>query len=594
MRGAAVLALGILAAGVVAAPPAGAVLRVGTLGGIAVQADSVLGPDGDNGVRIGIRGGPVVEFEEDQPGRPDILAGNVNCGGSNDYRTCVVSGRPSLSILMGDGADTVVFRDEQQASIGIGVTPPVGLCIEEAQGFMSADVRLGDGPDFYDGGDPACGPGFVGFLALNATVRGEGGDDRITAGLGQPNVVFGGPGNDRISGTSLPGPRAPEQTLNGEQGNDVIAAGEGGDRVDGGPGNDELNGRGGPDSLVASDGEADVVIGGEGTDTVVYEAATGPVAVSIGNTSLGDGLVNENDDVLADVENISAGPFDDVLIGSTGPNEILGRGGGDVISGGAGSDDLSGMEGDDTLRGLEGLDSISPGAGRDIVDGGTNIDTVVYFSGPSPVAVNLADALPDGPVAEPDAPLRGIERVVGTRGDDVLVGDGSSNRLSGVLGRDRIDGGPAGDVLDGSFGDDILGANDGARDDVLCGQGFDTVTADLEDQPGADCESVTRFAVDDGPPASVRTRTVPRARTVRLTLACPRAAKVPCRGLLTVRSGARVLGGARYSVGLGRRSTLAVPLSARPPAGAALRVTGREKGASRKGPRDSVATLRVR
>jgi Ca2+-binding RTX toxin-like protein len=75
-------------------------------------------------------------------------------------------------------------------------------------------------------------------------------------------------------------------------------------------------------------------------------------------------------------------------------------------------------------------------------------------------------------------------------GDDRLSGGAGADHLYGGMGHDRLDGGPGDDVLAaggegsvvrGGSGDDRIFTRDGARDDVDCGRGHDTVSADRFD-----------------------------------------------------------------------------------------------------------------
>lgn len=70
---------------------------------------------------------------------------------------------------------------------------------------------------------------------------------------------------------------------------------------------------------------------------------------------------------------------------------------------------------------------------------------------------------------------RGIENVVGTQFDDVIIGDGNANTLDGLTGNDLLKGGKGDDTLAGSGGDDVLNGGEGA--DVLDGgEGRDTAS----------------------------------------------------------------------------------------------------------------------
>jgi hypothetical protein len=147
-------------------------------------------------------------------------------------------------------------------------------------------------------------------------------------------------------------------------------------------------------------------------------------------------------------------------------------------------------------------------------------------------------------------------------------------------------------VLVGGDGDDTIEARDGIRDALIdCGAGAaDVATIDLQDlrTRTTGCESVRFFASDDGPPGEIRSgvlRIGPTGRA-RVRLACPRAARVACRGGLSIRRprSAAVLGRATYRVARGRTGSVLLPVPAGLRGGRALLRT-RELGVSRKGPR---------
>jgi Ca2+-binding RTX toxin-like protein len=71
----------------------------------------------------------------------------------------------------------------------------------------------------------------------------------------------------------------------------------------------------------------------------------------------------------------------------------------------------------------------------------------------------------------------------GLGGDDLLYGLGGNDVLVGGRGRDRLLGGP---------GSDVVGANDGVRDTITCGDGRDFVHADRADRIARDCEHIRR------------------------------------------------------------------------------------------------------
>jgi Ca2+-binding RTX toxin-like protein len=178
----------------------------------------------------------------------------------------------------------------------------------------------------------------------------------------------------------------------------------------------------------------------------------------------------------------------------------------------------------------------------------------------------------------------GADTLNGQDGSDTLIGGEGGDDLAGLVGRDSYDAGPGNDTID---------ARDGVRESIACGDGLDTLFSDLFDPRPADCEAIKLFAVDDGPPATIRSARV-RGRTAVIRLFCPRAAKTACAGTMTLRSarGGSTLGSKRYRVALGRRGTVTVPL--RRSAGRRVSVETVENGVSDKGPRRSLRTLRAR
>ena len=171
----------------------------------------------------------------------------------------------------------------------------------------------------------------------------------------------------------------------------------------------------------------------------------------------------------------------DVIIGRGGDDEIFGRGGGDLVCGGAGMDTLKGGGGDDTLLGGGLMDFLYGRAGDDVLDGGSALntfdggpgndtllggpdgswfaggegddvitggeasdDTVTYAEAAAGVTVDLEAGTATGEGADT---LAGVERVIGSQFDDVIVGDAADNLFFLLDGDDTLDGG----------GDDVIG-----------------------------------------------------------------------------------------------------------------------------------------
>jgi Ca2+-binding RTX toxin-like protein len=82
-------------------------------------------------------------------------------------------------------------------------------------------------------------------------VNGGAGDDTIN-GNQNNDILSGGPGND---------------TINGQIGDDTIFGGSGNDTINGNSGKDTINGQGGNDQINGNEND-DVVLGGAGQDTI--------------------------------------------------------------------------------------------------------------------------------------------------------------------------------------------------------------------------------------------------------------------------------------------------------------------------------------
>ena len=116
----------------------------------------------------------------------------------------------------------------------------------------------------------------------NATIFGDGGNDRVGGGEGN-ETLYGNAGKDALDGGGG------NDLVKGNGGNDKLFGNNGGDRLYGGAGNDYLDGgssndklypetgndtalgQSGNDNFFAHDGEADSLFGGTGTDTGIVD-----------------------------------------------------------------------------------------------------------------------------------------------------------------------------------------------------------------------------------------------------------------------------------------------------------------------------------
>jgi len=213
-----------------------------------------------------------------------------------------------------------------------------------------------------------------------------------------------------------------------------------------GEGNDTLTsvewvvGSGFDDTITGDDGDnLFFLLGGDDTldgggeaetgDFVFYEWSEAAVTVNLtAGTATGEG-----NDTLIGIEHVIGSTFDDVLTGSAGANYLVG------------------LEGNDTLSGLGGDDGIVGRDGDDTIDGGAGIDWVDFEDAPGPVTADLVSGTATGDGSDT---LVGIEDMLGSQNDDTLTGDSADNTIMGRDGDDVLDGATGTDTLDGGAGTD--------------------------------------------------------------------------------------------------------------------------------------------
>ncbi|HEX2019293.1 MAG TPA: calcium-binding protein, partial [Aurantimonas sp.] len=108
-----------------------------------------------------------------------------------------------------------------------------------------------------------------------------------------------------------------------------------------------------------------------GHNGVVIDLAAGTGTDGFGNT-----------EVLSNIDGVRGTQYADLLIGSSGNNDLNGEGGNDVLQGGAGEDLLIGGNGSDLLEGGEGDDQLEGDAGSDTLIGGDGFDALNYRADP--------------------------------------------------------------------------------------------------------------------------------------------------------------------------------------------------------------------
>ena len=255
----------------------------------------------------------------------DILFGtdandNVNAQGGAD----IIYGRLGDDTIFGEAGDDILYA-----------------------GLGDDTLSGGNGNDFLDGADGA------------DSLLGGNGNDQLYGGSGN-DILRSGDGHDLLEGGSG------ADVLDGGAGNDIadyrtsytgaavninLSTGVsfGGDAEGDTLLNIEnVNGTAGNDTLIGDEGDnilqgffgADIIDGGDGNDTASYvDSGLSAVFVNLQNGTASNGPAEG--DVLISIENIIGGQIEDVLTGDDNDNVIEGLSGGDQIDGGLGNDTSS-------------------------------------------------------------------------------------------------------------------------------------------------------------------------------------------------------------------------------------------------------------
>ncbi|MEP3670759.1 MAG: calcium-binding protein [Roseibium sp.] len=217
--------------------------------------------------------------------------------------------------------------------------------VPEEGRYGGDEVHFNDWPEEWADGVPASADmeytRIDNFFPMNKHVTPEGGlrnQSRNTEGTSDNDNLYTG---DKAN------------VIRSKDGDDLINAGKGHDRIYGGNGDDSISA--GLDRDLAYGGRGDdMIYGGSGMDTLHGDT---------GNDS------------------IFGGRADDILTGGDGDDSLIGQDGNDTIAGGAGSDRIDGGHGDDVLMAGDPRETSAPSGSEDtsvnIMTGGTGDD--VFF-----------------------------------------------------------------------------------------------------------------------------------------------------------------------------------------------------------------------
>lgn len=191
--------------------------------------------------------------------------------------------------------------------------------------------------------------------------------------------------------------------------------------------------------------ERDIIYGGAGDDIIIG---------LFGNDELHGG---PGDDILFGdgVDEVTYDPIREQQIGPVLKPKFADDD--DKLYGDDGNDALNDQTGKNTLIGGSGNDAVSGGWYDDIVDGGTGRDVMSFPGRPVTLDLNITTKQNTGHGMDT---ITGIEDVLGSEYDDVIIGTTAPNIIRGQGGNDRLaanrlaTGVPPHDTIDGGAGSD--------------------------------------------------------------------------------------------------------------------------------------------
>jgi Ca2+-binding RTX toxin-like protein len=293
-------------------------------------------------------------------------------------------------------------------------------------------------------------------------------EDNTLIGSNRSDYIFGLGGND---------------TLFGLGGNDWLFGGDGDDILDGGDGNDQLFGGNGNDTLLGGNGNdifwgsqgADYLVGGNGNDTADYSSFSEGITLQ---------FEYDFTPVAPDAPVFNVNPALGVF--KDGGNRILRT-----------RTDNSNADTRDTL---ESVETIIGAVGQ---SNSVNFSYTYYgFSrgitnipGAFAPAITIDLAAQTLTYGTTNLNIQNFVNVLGSPGNDTILGDNNTNVLNGLIGSNVLDGRGGDDILY-TFENDILTGGDGADQFTLLA----TWKVVFDSRGGLDYQQITGSTITDFTP----------------------------------------------------------------------------------------------
>lgn len=283
------------------------------------------------------------------------------------FNTTITEDVSAVFARMTDYAQTVVYTIRDDGGYDTldfsGYTQPtiIDLTVTEITDTEATHSRIGYRGDLFLSVGTVIEAAYTG--SGNDTLDGNEYDNHLAANAGD-DILNGAAGRDLLEGGS---------------GNDMLIGGADNDTLDGGHGTDTLDGGDGHDALIAGfdNGDGDTYIGGNGIDTLwIMNSDVQDFAFNIDMRKGTDQYGN----TYSGIERIYGGTQDDRFIGDGANNTFRGANGNDYLVGLGGNDTIYGGNGNDLLGGGHGNDLLVGGNGNDLIRGGSGSDTA-WFGG---------------------------------------------------------------------------------------------------------------------------------------------------------------------------------------------------------------------